>query len=70
MALFFVDVALGQLLGVSGFGVYSNALAIIIILMVISLLGLENMLIREVATSLEAKTMSHTRQIIQLSDFL
>lgn len=65
MALFFVDVALGQLLGVSGFGVYSNALAIIIILMVISLLGLENMLIREVATSLEAKTMSHTRQIIQ-----
>jgi O-antigen/teichoic acid export membrane protein len=54
LALFCVDVVLGRLLGTSGFGVYSNAVATIMILTVVSLLGLENMMIREVAISGES----------------
>jgi len=65
LALFCVDVVLGRLLGTSGFGVYSNAVATIMILTVVSLLGLENMMIREVAISGESGAVGYTNYIVR-----
>jgi len=65
LALFCVDVVLGRLLGTSGFGVYSNAVATIMILTVVSMLGLENMMIREVAISSESGAAGYTNHIVR-----
>ncbi|MAI66853.1 MAG: hypothetical protein CMJ26_03125 [Phycisphaerae bacterium] len=65
LALFVVDIWLGRMLGTSGFGVYSNAVSTVAILMVIALFGLENMLIREVAVSIETESASRTWQLVR-----
>jgi O-antigen/teichoic acid export membrane protein len=65
LALFVVDAGLGRMLGTSGFGIYSNAVSTIAILMVIALFGLENMLIREVAVSVETGSTTSTKQLVR-----
>ena len=53
-------------MGPSWFGIYSNAVATITILAVISLMGMENMLIREISVSLKSESAGYTRKIIRL----
>jgi O-antigen/teichoic acid export membrane protein len=67
MALFIADITIGRLLGTSGFGIYSSALAIVTILMVVSMLGIENLLIREVAISIDSGSTAYIHRIVRWS---